>query len=171
MLSEKLVDAINDQIQYEYYSAFIYKAMQAYFEDEDLPGMANWMDIQFQEEMSHAEKMFQFVCEAGARVELKGIDAPLKEDSSPLEAFEVSLEHEQSVTSRIGDLMELAQQEKNHAAQIFLHWFVTEQVEEEASVSHIIAKLKRIKDDGRGLMMIDQELAQRTFAPIDTAEA
>jgi ferritin len=171
MLSEKLVDAINDQIQYEYYSAFIYKAMQAYFEDEDLPGMANWMDVQFQEEMSHAEKMFQFVCEAGARVELKGMDTPRKEYSSPLEAFEVSLEHEQSVTSRIGDLVELAQQEKNHAAQIFLHWFVTEQVEEEASVSYIIAQLKRVKDDGRGLMMIDQELAKRTFVPIATAEA
>jgi ferritin len=170
MLSETLTKAINDQIQFEYYSAFIYKAMQAYFEDEDLPGMANWMDIQFQEEMSHAEKMFNFVCETGGRVELQAMDAPRNEYSSPLEAFEISLEHEQIVTSRINDLMELAQQEKNHAAQIFLQWFVTEQVEEEASVGHIIAKLKRVQEDGRGLMMIDQELAQRTFTPID-AEA
>lgn len=171
MLSEKLVNAINDQICFEYYSAFIYKSMQAYFEDEDLPGMANWMGIQFQEEMAHAEKMFQFVCEAGNRVELKGIDAPRNEYSSPLEAFEISLDHEQQVTSRINTLMELAQQEKNHAAQIFLQWFVTEQVEEEASVNYIIAQLKRIKDDGRGLLMIDQELAKRTFVPPDTTQA
>jgi ferritin len=170
MLSEKLTNAINDQIQYEYYSAFIYKAMQAYFEVEDLPGMANWMDVQFQEEMSHAEKMFKFVCETGCHVKLQAMDAPNNDYSSPLEAFEESLRHEQIVTSRINDLMDLAQQEKNHAAQIFLQWFVTEQVEEESSVSHIIAKLKRISQDGRGLMMIDQELAKRTFVPIASAE-
>jgi len=170
MLSTKLVDAINGQIQYEYHSAFVYKAMQAYFEDEDLPGMANWMDVQFQEEMSHAEKMFQFVCESGNRVEMREMEAPRNEYSSPLEAFEASLEHEQSVTARINALMDLAQEEKNHAAQIFLQWFVTEQVEEEASVSHIIAKLKRVKQDGRGLMMIDQELAKRTFVPISEGE-
>jgi ferritin len=171
MLSKKLTDAINDQIQFEYYSAFIYKAMQAYFEVEDLPGMANWMDIQFQEEMSHAEKMFNFVCETGGHVELQAMAAPKSSYNSPLEIFQESLEHEQIVTSRINDLMDLAQEEKNHAAQIFLQWFITEQIEEEASVSHIIAKLKRVKEDGRGLMMIDQELANRTFTPIDAAEA
>jgi len=165
MLSKKLVDAINDQIQYEYYSAFIYKAMHAYFEAEDLPGMANWMDIQFQEEMSHAEKMFHFVCETGGRVMLQSMETPRNEYGSPLEAFEDALKHEQIVTSKINDLMELAQVEKNHAAQIFLQWFVTEQIEEEANASHIIAKLKRVKEDGRGLMMIDQELAKRVYAP------
>jgi ferritin len=163
MLSQKLIDAINDQIQYEYYSAFTYKAMQAYFEGEDLTGMANWMNIQFQEEMSHAEKMFNFVCETGGKVELKQIDAPRNEYSSVLEAFEETLKHEQEVTSRINKLMDLAQEEKNHTAQIFLQWFITEQIEEEASVGHIIAKLKRIQGDGRGLMMIDQELEKRTF--------
>ena len=166
MLSEKLVNALNDQIQYEYYSAFIYKAMQAYFEAEDLPGMANWMDIQFQEEMSHAEKMFHFVCETGGRVAMQAMETPQNEYNSPLEAFENALKHEQIVTSRINNLMELAQQEKNHAAQIFLQWFITEQVEEEANANHIIAKLKRVKEDGRGLMMIDQELAKRVFVPI-----
>ena len=166
MLSKKLVDAINDQIQYEYYSAFTYKAMQAYLETEDLTGMANWMDIQFQEEMSHAEKMFKFVCETGAKVNLMEIEAPRNEYDSILEVFEETLKHEQEVTSRINNLMDLAVEEKNHMAQIFLQWFITEQIEEEASVGHIIAKLKRIKDDGRGLMMIDQELEKRTFAPI-----
>ncbi|MCF6265766.1 MAG: ferritin [Proteobacteria bacterium] len=166
MLSKKLVDAISDQIQFEYYSAFTYKAMQTYFEAEDLSGMANWMNTQFQEEMAHAEKMFQFVCETGGKVKLMAIEAPRNEYSSILEIFEETLKHEQEVTSRINNLMDLAQQEKNHAAQIFLQWFITEQIEEEANASHIIAKLKRVKEDGRGLMMIDQELAKRVFVPI-----
>lgn len=166
MLSNKLVDAINDQIHFEYYSAFIYKSMQAFFETQDLPGMANWMNIQFQEEMSHAEKMFDFICETGHQVVLQGMDNPHRDFASPLEAFEVALEHEQIVTSRISALMDLAQQEKNHAAQIFLQWFITEQIEEEATANHIIAKLKRVEGDGRGLMMIDQELAQRSYVPI-----
>ncbi len=169
MLSETLTQALNDQIQYEIYSAFTYKAMQAFFEAEDLPGMANWMNVQFQEEMAHAEKMFTFVCETGSRAELKAIDAPRNAYSSPLEAFEVSFEHEQSVTARINNLMDLAVTEKNHAAQIFLQWFVTEQIEEESNTNQIVTKLKRVKDDGRGLMMIDQELAARVFVPIATA--
>ena len=167
MLSQTLNQALNEQISYENYSAFIYKAMQAYFESEDLSGMANWMNIQYQEELSHAEKMFQYVCDAGGRVEILGMDTPNNEYTSPLQVFESALEHEQKVTQRINDLMEQAQAEKNHAAQIFLQWFVTEQVEEEASVSEIISKLKRIKDDGRGLMMVDQELAKRTAPPVE----
>ncbi len=166
MLSQKLLDAINDQINFEIHSALIYKAMQAHFEAEDLPGMANWMDVQFQEEMSHAEKMFHFVCEAGGRVKMLAMDEPKNEYSSPLDAFETALSHEQIVTGRINNLMDLAQQERNHAAQIFLQWFVTEQIEEEASVGYIIAQLKRVEGDGRGLIMIDQELSKRTFVPI-----
>ncbi len=127
--------------------------------------MANWMDIQFQEELSHAEKMFQFVCETGGKVKLMEIKAPDNEFKSVLGVFEETLKHEQEVTSRINKLMDLAQEEKNHSAQIFLQWFITEQIEEEANVSHIIAKLKRIGEDGRGLMMIDQELEKRVFAP------
>ena len=167
MLSQTLNQALNEQIAYENYSAFIYKAMQAYFEAEDLAGMANWMNIQYQEELSHAEKMFQFVCDAGGRVEILGMDTPNNEYTSPLQVFENALEHEQKVTQRINNLMEQTQAEKNHAAQIFLQWFVTEQVGEEASVSEIISKLKRIKDDGRGLMMVDQELAKRSAPPAE----
>lgn len=166
MMTAKLVDAFNGQIQFEIHSALIYKAMQAYFEAEDLPGMANWMNIQFQEELSHAEKMFNFVCEAGGRAKMLAMEEPRNEYSSPLEVFETSLAHEQIVTARINDLMDLAQQEKNHAAQIFLQWFVTEQIEEEANVGQVIAHLKRIQGDGRGLMMVDQQLASRTFVPI-----
>ncbi len=165
MLSPTLNQALNEQISYENYSAFIYKAMQAYFEAEDLPGMSNWMNLQFQEELSHAEKIFRFVCDAGGRVELMGMKAPNNKYSSPLEVFESALAHEEKVTQLINDLMEQAQAEKNHAAQIFLQWFVTEQIEEEASVSLIISQLKRVKEDGRGLMMIDQELSKRSAAP------
>lgn len=166
MLNQKLVDALNEQISFEIYSALIYKAMQAYFAAEDLPGMANWTNIQFQEEMAHAEKLFNFVCEAGGRAKMLALNEPRNEYESPLEVFEIILQHEQIVTGRFNTLMDLAQQEKNHAAQIFLQWFITEQVEEEASVGHIIAQLKRIKDDGRGLLMIDQELSKRVFTPI-----
>ncbi|MDD2558909.1 MAG: ferritin [Desulfuromonadaceae bacterium] len=165
MLSPALNQALNEQISYENYSAFIYKAMQGYFEAEDLPGMSNWMNLQFQEELSHAEKIFRFVCDAGGRVEIMGMEAPNNKYSSPLEAFESALEHEQKVTQLINGLMEKAQAEKDHAAQIFLQWFVTEQIEEEASVSLIISQLKRVKDDGRGLMMVDQELSKRAAAP------
>lgn len=169
MMSDKLVTAFNEQIQFEIHSALIYKAMQAYFEAEDLPGMANWMDVQYQEELSHAEKMFTFVCEAGGRAKMLAMDEPCNEYSSPLNVFETALAHEQIVTSRISDLLELAQQEKSHAAQICLQWFVTEQVEEEANAGLIIKKLKMVAGDGRGLLMIDQELAQRTFVPIAAA--
>ncbi|MFA5700570.1 MAG: ferritin [Desulfuromonas sp.] len=162
MLSPALNQALNEQISYENYSAFIYKAMQAYFEAEDLPGMSHWMDLQYQEELSHAEKIFRFICDAGGRAELMGMEAPCNKYTSPLEVFESALAHEQKVTQRINNLMEQAQTEKNHAAQIFLQWFVTEQVEEEASVSQIITHLKRVKEDGRGLMMVDQELSKRS---------
>lgn len=169
MMSQNLVDAFNDQIAFEFHSALIYKAMQAYFAAEDFPGMANWMDVQFQEELAHAEKMFNFVCDAAGRVKMLAMEEPRNEYSSPLEVFQTALAHEQLVTSRISNLMELAQQEKNHAAVICLQWFITEQVEEEANASLIIKKLKMVEGDGRGLLMIDQELAQRVFVPIATA--
>lgn len=164
-MNQKLVDAFNSQIQFEIHSALIYKAMQAYFEAEDFPGMANWMNIQYQEELSHAEKLFAYVCEAGGRAKMLAMDEPCNEYSSPLEVFETALAHEQIVTGRINDLMDLAQETRDHAAQICLQWFITEQLEEEANAGLIIKKLKMVEGDGRGLLMIDQELAQRTFVP------
>lgn len=165
MISQKLQDAINDQIAFEIYSALTYKAMQAYFEAEDLPGFANWMDVQYQEELFHANKFFNYVCEIGGRAAMLPIDGARNNYASPLEAFRVTLEHEQEVTGRIGKLMDLAKQENDHAAQIMLQWFITEQIEEEASASLIIKKLERVEGDGRGLLMLDQELAQRAFTP------
>jgi ferritin len=166
MMNQNLVDAFNGQIQFEIHSALIYKAMQAYFAAEDFPGMANWMSVQFQEEMAHAEKLFSYLCNAGARAKMLAMDEPRNEYSSPLEVFQTALAHEQIVTGRINNLMELAQEVKDHAAQICLQWFITEQLEEESNATLIIKKLKLVEGDGRGLLMIDQELAQRVFVPI-----
>jgi ferritin len=165
MLKQKLQDAINEQIAYEIYSALIYKAMQAYFAAEDLPGFANWMDVQYQEELFHANKFFTYVCDAGGRAAMLPFPGARNDFTSPLEAFRETLEHEQEVTRRICKLMDLAREENDHAAQIMLQWFITEQVEEESNASLIIRKLERVEGDGRGLLMLDQELAQRVFTP------
>ncbi|MCK4536483.1 MAG: ferritin [Desulfuromonadales bacterium] len=163
MFSEKLLDAMNEQMKNEFLSGYLYLAMAGYFESEDLPGIAAWMRVQALEELSHGDKFFNFICEAGGRTDLRGIEGPQNNYASPLECFKYSLEHEKFVTSRINQLMDLAQEEGNHAAQIFLQWFVTEQIEEEASFNLIVKKLERIADDGRGLMMLDSELEKRTF--------
>ncbi len=165
MLSEKLQDAFNEQMKYEFFSGYLYKAMAGYFESEDLPGFAIWMRAQTMEEVTHGEKFFNFICETGGRTELRTIEAPKNDFGSPIEVFEYSLDHEKFVTERINTLVDLAREEKNHAAEIFLQWFVTEQVEEEASFGLILKKLRRVEGDGRGLLMLDQDLGTRAFAP------
>ncbi|MFW5976383.1 MAG: ferritin [Bacillota bacterium] len=164
MLSEKLEEKLNDQINAELYSAYIYQAMGAYFEDIDLDGFAHWMDLQAQEEVMHARKIYDFVNERGGRVILKAIEAPKSEWSSPLEAFKDAYAHEQKVTGMINDLVDLSIEEKDHAANSFLQWFVDEQVEEEESVDEIVQKLKMIGESGSGLFMINNELGQRMSA-------
>lgn len=165
MLSKKLQDGFNEQMKNEFYSAYLYLAMSGYLQSEDLPGFASWMRVQALEEMTHGEKFFNFTCATGGRTHLLPIDGPQNEFSSLVEVFEVSLNHEKFVTSNINNLMDMANEEKNHGAQIFLHWFVTEQIEEEASFSLVLKKLQRIEGDGRGVMMLDQELGQRVFVP------
>jgi ferritin len=140
-------------------------AMAGYFQSEDLPGFASWMRVQALEEMVHGEKFFNFTCETGGRTNLLPLAGPENKFDSPSQAFEYGLNHEKFVTSRINTLVDMAIKDKDHASQIFLHWFVTEQVEEEASFSLILKKLKRIEGDGRGLLMLDQELSQRVFMP------
>ena len=161
MLSDKLQQAINEQIAFEYHSALLYKAMQAYFEAEDLPGFANWMDVQFQEELFHANKFFSYVCEAGGRALMLPIEGPRNEYGSPLEVFRLALEHEQEVTSRIGKLMDLARAENDHAAQIMLQWFITEQVEEESSAAEIVASMKMIEARETAVLQLDHRLSKR----------
>ena len=165
MISEKLQDAINDQITFEIASGLIYKAMAAYFSSEDLSGFAHWMEIQFKEELFHSEKLAAYVNDADGRVKYLVIEAPRNDYDTPLQAFEVALEHEKLVTSRINNLMSLAKEDNDHAAQICLQWFITEQIEEESTFRQVIAELKLVKDDGRGLIMLDRELGQRTFTP------
>ena len=159
----KMIDALNEQIKNEFYSSYMYLAMSAYFADMGLPGFANWMRTQTQEEMMHAMKIYDFVFERGGKVTLEAIDKPPFSWDSPLAAFKEVLKHEQHVTSLINDLVDLAIKEKDHASNIFLQWFVTEQVEEEASADAVIQRLKLAKDNASGLFMIDAELGQRVF--------
>ncbi len=164
MLSQPLVDALNEQMKNEFFSGYLYKAMAAYFEAEDLPGFAHWMKLQALEELCHGEKFFNYICEAGGRAVLLPIDGPQVDYDSPLDVFEYSLKHEQFVTASISNLMTQAKNENNHATEIFLQWFVTEQVEEEATFGLQLKNIKRLEGDGRGLMMMDKELSQRVFA-------
>ncbi|MEZ4485577.1 MAG: ferritin [Syntrophotaleaceae bacterium] len=162
MLSQTLVDALNEQMKNEFFSGYLYKAMAAYFEAEDLPGFAHWMKLQALEELCHGEKFFNYICEAGGRAVMLPIDGPKVDYASPLEVFEYSLQHEQFVTASIGNLMTLARKENAYATEIFLQWFVTEQVEEEANFGLVLKKVKRLAD-GCGLMMIDQNSASASL--------
>ena len=163
MLSNKMEAAINQQINAEMYSSYLYLSMATYFESTSLAGMSNWMRQQAQEEMFHGMKMFDFVCERGGRVTLMAIDEPPSEWSSVLDVFENVLAHEQKVTGLINDLVNLALDERDHATNIFLQWFVSEQVEEEDTAGGLVDKLKLIGNDANGLFMLDTELANRLF--------
>lgn len=161
MISRAMQDAINEQIRDELYSAYLYLSMAAYFEATSLPGFASWMRMQSQEEVSHAMKLFDFVNERGGRVTLHAIDQPPLEFESPRAVFEATYEHEQKVTGLIHDLYGLALEEKDYPAQVMLHWFIDEQVEEEDGVSQILDVLERVGDNDQGLLMIDRELGRR----------
>ncbi|RLC91959.1 MAG: ferritin [Chloroflexi bacterium] len=161
MLNQKIQDALNEQIKNELYSAYLYLSMSAYCESVNMPGMANWMRMQELEERVHALKMFDFVNERGGRVVLQAIDQPPAEFESLLDVFEKTLAHEQKVTAMINNLYALAVREQDYASQIFLQWFVTEQVEEEDSVGQVIETLKMIGDSRQGLLMLDRELGGR----------
>jgi len=163
VLSDKMQEALNKQINAELYSSYLYLAMSAYFESTDMPGAANWMRCQAQEELLHAMKFFTFVNERDGRVLLSGVEGPQTEWASPLEVFQHVYQHEQHVTSLINGLATLAQQEGDHATSFFLQWFINEQVEEEASARAVLQQLKLVGDSGHGLFAIDRELATRVF--------
>ena len=163
MLSKKMEKAINQQINAEIYSSYLYLSMATYFESKSLGGFSNWMRQQAQEELFHGMKMFDFVCERGGRVTLMAIEKPASKWASPLDAMKNVLSHEQKVTGLINDLVNLAQDERDHATNIFLQWFVSEQVEEEDTAGSMVDKLKLIGKDANGLFMLDTELGQRMF--------
>ena len=165
MISEKMQSAFNKQVTAEFYSAHLYLSMAAYLESIDLPGFAHWMRIQYQEEVSHGMKIFEYVIERDGRAIVQAIEAPRSEWDGPLGVFEAALEHEQKVTGLINNLMDVALSERDHAASIFLQWFVNEQVEEEATAKGIMQQLKMLGDSKAGLFQIDRELGSRVFVP------
>ena len=161
MLSKKMEEALNAQINAELYSAYIYLAMSAYFESKDLPGMAAWMRAQNDEEVAHAMKIYTYIVDRDGRVALEAIDKPQTDWESPLAVFENAYQHEQHVTGLIHKLVAQAIEENDYATQNMLDWFVDEQVEEEASAAAIVARLRMIGDHPAALIMLDKELGAR----------
>ena len=161
MIGKAMQDAMNEQINKELFSSYLYLSMAAYYEDKNLPGFANWMRVQADEEREHAMKFFDFIQERGGRVWLKGIDAPKTDWSSSLEVAQEVAEHEAKVTASIYALYELAMQEKDYPAQVMLQWFINEQVEEEKNAAEIAATLQLIEDRGTAVLMLDHQLAKR----------
>ena len=161
MLNPKVQDALNKQINAELFSSYLYLSMAAYFEAEDLKGMAHWMRIQAGEENGHAMRIFDFINDRSGRVALTSTETPKAEWKSPLEAFQDAYKHEVKISGMINDLMNLVAVEKDGAGHDFLEWFVREQVEEEAAAQLIVAQLKLVGDNGVGLYMLDQQLGQR----------
>ena len=164
MLSQNMQDAMNRQMNREMFSAYLYLSMAAYFDSMNLAGFSNWMKVQAQEEMAHAMKFYGYINERDGRVKMQDIEAPETEWESPEAAFTHVLNHEVIVTGLINDLVTLAEEEKDYASRSLLQWFIDEQVEEEASASDVLQKIKLI-GDGAGLFMFDQQLAQRVFTP------
>jgi ferritin len=161
MLSKVLVEAINEQVNFELSSAYLYLSMSAHFEGENLGGFANWMRVQYQEETGHAMKFFHYIYERGGRVTLKAIPQPAAKFKTPLDIFHQVLEHEQKVTASINRLYELALKEKDYAAQHFFQWFIGEQVEEEKNATDIITMLEMIGNTPVSLIMADRQLGAR----------
>jgi ferritin len=170
MLTEKLTDLINKQINYEFFSEHAYLAMAAYCSDQDLEGFANFFRVQAEEERFHAMKLFAYVIDMNARVKIAHTPEPRNDFDSILEVFNSALEHEKSNTRNIYAIADAATDERNHATMSFLKWFIDEQVEEEALMSSLIKKLERIGNDSAALYMLDTELASRTFTPPATTE-
>lgn len=165
MLSQKMEESLNKQVNAELYSSYLYLSMSAYFSEINLSGCAHWMRLQAQEELSHALKLYDYINERGGRPVLDSIDAPRSSWGSPTEVFENVLSHEQKVTGLINDLVDLAIQQKDHATNNFLQWFVSEQVEEEASANEVLQRIRMTGNDGGGLFMLDQELGKRILSP------
>lgn len=160
-IGKKMQDALNKQINAEIYSSYLYLSMASYFESLNWHGMAGWMEAQAGEEQAHAMRIYKFVNDRSGRVILEAMDKPKTEWSAPQEAFEEAYAHEQKVSKMIHDLVDLANQEKDHASFTMLQWFVQEQVEEENSTGTIADQIKKIKDSPNGLFMLDHALGQR----------
>jgi len=162
MISEAMQEALSGQLNREYGSAYLYLAMSAYCSHADFNGSAHWFRLQHEEEQLHAARVYDYLIEQGVHVTLTEIAEPTTDFTSLRSVFEASLTHEQDMTAHLNDLSDQALQEKDHATYNLLQWFVNEQVEEEATLAAIIAKLRLVNDDGYGLLMIDTELGERS---------
>ncbi len=168
-MNKRVEKVLNEQINREYHSAYLYLSMCAYFDSKNLEGFSNFMRVQYQEEVSHAMKFFNHIIERGGRVTLQPISGVKTEWTDVIEVFEDTLAHEKFITKCINELLEVAYEEKDYATINMLQWYVAEQVEEEASVSGILEQLKMIEGKGAGLFMLDREMKARTF--VDTTNA
>lgn len=163
MISSTMNNALNKQVNAEMFSSYLYLSMSAWCSERSLVGFANWMRVQAKEELSHATKIFDYILERGGSIELDAIEKPAASWGSPLEVSQEVANHEAKVTALINDLVDIAIQEKDHAANNFLQWFVAEQVEEEASAGEVFERMKMIGDDSAGMFAMDMELAKRVF--------
>ena len=161
-----ILDQLNKQLNMEFYSAYFYLSMVAYLQSKNLPGAANWMNIQYQEEQAHAMKLFQYIINRGGKVKLEIIESPPAEWKDIIDVFEHVLEHEKKITESINNIFDSAHSEKDHATFSLLQWYVNEQVEEESNVETILSRLKMVEGKGTGLFMLDNEMNTRVFQPI-----
>ena len=162
MIGQALVDALNEQLKHELYSSYLYLAMSAYCDDQNLPGFAHWMRLQAEEEREHAMKFYDFILDRDGKLALQALPQPPREFGSPVDLFEQVLGHEQEITSLIEQLYRKAGSEQDHATQIFLEWFITEQIEEEKTASELLETLRMAGDSKVALLMLDRELGART---------
>ena len=170
MMNTKVEQALNEQIHAEFFSFYLYLSVAAYFTGQHLDGFAHWMRIQAQEEFGHAMKLFDYLNERGGTVQLLPLDAPQQEWSSASDAVEEVLKHEQYISGRINRLVDLATAENDHATTVMLHWYVTEQVEEEATADTLFHQVKMVAANPHGLLMIDRELSGRAAPTTETAD-
>jgi len=168
MISKRLEAELNNQLNAELYSAYLYLSMSAYLSIKNLSGFSHWMKMQFEEEQAHAMKIFQYILDRGGNVELLDIKSPKKDWKDILDIFHTVVNHEAHVTKMINNLVNIALEEKDHATVAMLQWYVSEQVEEESTVNDIYDQLKLIEGKGAGLFMLDREAKQRTATPINT---
>ncbi|MBK6424088.1 MAG: ferritin [Gemmatimonadetes bacterium] len=168
--SKGLQQAMNDQIRKEFESAYIYLSMAAWMEDQNLPGFAAWLRLQAREESTHAMKIFDHLIDRGCRVELQPLAGPPTDFKSSLHIFQEVKKHEEKVTKSINDLYGLALDDRDYASQVFIQWFITEQVEEEKNSSQVLESVRRVGDNQAALVMLDRELGSRTSADEDGEE-
>ena len=166
MLTKKMEDELNDQIVREMFSSNLYLSMSSYFESINLRGFANWMRIQAQEEFAHTMKFYEYILDRGGRAIIGQIEAPRNQWENVLDVYSEVLDHERAVTASINNLVKIAREENDFATDNFLQWYIAEQVEEEANVSDVLEQLKMIDGKGAGLFILDRELKQRVFVPI-----